>query len=191
MITSLHELINIIESVNFDANMSVFSGFNSFHRALAGNQTIQELREVLIDFPNTVEELYDHFITLIQQDTQSQYEHPHDIAISSYLFALSTSSNNGVALEAAKEIMLIPNLIWAKRLAEIVIANETATLQSEVKIINDDAGWFSGNLFSISDSVQKISEINIISLNAVTASIKVEDKDNPVYPIISMKSLTA
>ncbi|MBI1278595.1 MAG: hypothetical protein GC179_10760 [Anaerolineaceae bacterium] len=134
MITSLHELINIIESVNFDANMSVFSGFNSFHRALVGNQTIQELREVLTDFPNAAEELYDHFISLIQQDTQSQYEHPHDIAISSYLFALSTSSNNGMALEAAKEITLIPNLIWAKRLAEIILANQTATAETEVKV---------------------------------------------------------
>lgn len=131
MNTSLHDLINVIESVKFDTNMSVFSGFNSFHRALAGDQTIQQLRQLLMDSPNTNEQLLNHLTSLLEMDSDLRYEHPFDIAIASYLFVLS---NNVGAVGVAKRILSIPNLVWAKRLAEIVLANQTATTETEVKI---------------------------------------------------------
>lgn len=181
----------MIESPEFDANMSVFSGFNSFHRALAQNQTVQNLRHLIVEVPNANERLLERLVELVEKDSQSTFQHTYDVAIAAYLYAISESSNIGRAIESATNILTVPNLDWARRLAEIVLENQTATLQSEVKIIDDDAELFSGKIFGVGDSIQTIFEINIISSNAVTASIKVEDKDSPVYPIISIKSLTA
>lgn len=190
MNTSLHDLINVIESVKFDANMSVFSGFNSFHRAVGGDQTIQGLSQLLIDFPTASEQLSERLVSLLERDVQPEYEHPYDIAIASYLFALSASSNNVMTIEAAKKILATSNLIWAKRLAEIVLANQTASIESEVKVMEASKYSFAGsnNLVVISSS-QVIISSNLSEsstrLTKTTSPYRSNPRSKPIRLIMS------
>ncbi len=170
MNTSLHDLISVIESVKFDANMSVFSGFNSFHRALAGDQTIQDIRQLLIDSPSANEQILARLVSLLEEKTNPQFEHPHDITIASYLFALSASLNNVIAIEVAKKILATSNLIWAKRLAEIVLANQTATTEAEVVSVEASKYSFTKSNYLVIVSRSQISISSNLSESSMTST---------------------
>jgi len=130
MHTSLSDLTTVIESIEFGANLRVFSGFNSFYGALRENHTINQLQQLLADYPAENEQLLLRLKTLLAQNDEPRYAHPHDVPIASYLFVLSNVSHNELAIEAAKKVLATANLIWAKRLAEIVLAEQTVPHES-------------------------------------------------------------
>jgi hypothetical protein len=122
MNTSLHDLMNTVESIEFDANMSVFSGFNSFLRALSKNETIIQLKQLLVESP-IEHEILAHLINLLGEDVDPQFAHPKDVPIAAYLYVLSFSKE--FPLLAIEKVLQTPNLTWAKRLAETMMANQS------------------------------------------------------------------
>lgn len=110
--------------------MSVFSGFNSFRSALRDNETIVSLIELLRISPELTEEIIRRVLTLLNQNDKPQYAHPHDTALSSYLYVLHVVQP-GLAGEIAEQLASTPNLFWTRDFVEEILASEVATIQSD------------------------------------------------------------
>ncbi len=127
MDTSLHDLMDTVESIEFDAQMSVFSGFNSFLRALNENSTITQIKQLLANSRPKYAKIVLRVIDLLAESTDPQFAHPNDVAIASYLYVLSSSKEFSVL--AAEKVLLVSNFMWAKRLAETILANRMVVSQ--------------------------------------------------------------
>ena len=120
---SIHDLMNTVESVTFDAQMSIFSGFNSFLRALREDETIKQLQQILIASPNESNHILTRLIALLEEIDDLRYAHPKDVQIASYLYVLSLGKE--FPLSVTEKVLQTPNLMWAKRFAEMMSANQS------------------------------------------------------------------
>ena len=119
---SLLDLQNYIESVEYDAKMSVFSGFNSFLSAVQEEPIIHHLITILSEDDSARQAVFQHFLYLLPLNSDLGYAHPYDIALSSYLYALE-QTDTALASEAAKAVVQRKDLSWSRRLAQTIQEN--------------------------------------------------------------------
>jgi len=124
MTMKLQKLFDQVESLSFEINMSVLSGFNSFYSALGANELVGQLiREA--GKTHKAEAVYARFIDLLHTNDQTEYANPHDAALAAYLYTLQ-SVEPGLAHQAAEEALKTPQLALAKRVAEKLISDSLA-----------------------------------------------------------------
>ena len=85
MNASLHDLMNTVESIEFDAQMSVFSGFRSFLKALTEDKTVKELQHSIVKSHDEEIIILNRLTALLEELADPQYAHPKDVAIAAYL----------------------------------------------------------------------------------------------------------
>jgi hypothetical protein len=122
MITSsIYDLLNQIEGIEFDANMSVFSGFASFVSALDDDPLVKQLQiriQTSVEDQHTVQE---RIRTLLDADIEPDYAHPHDIALATYLYTLYQT--DPALVRAFLESMASSRpLSWSRWLAEHILS---------------------------------------------------------------------
>jgi len=128
MNASLHDLMNTVESIEFDAQMSVFSGFRSFLKTLGEDKTVKELQHRAAQSHDEDTVILNRLTALLEKVADPQYAHPMDVTIAAYLYALSSSKEfSGLASE---KVLQIANLMWAKQLAETILANQMIVSQT-------------------------------------------------------------
>lgn len=114
---TLNKLFSIIESVEFGLKLSAASGFSVVKMVLENDLTLQELIEVSKKSSENRAKVFERLVTLLEDNTEPEYMHDHDEALTAYLFVLSKTDENFVNL-AADKMLQTPNLWWARRLAE-------------------------------------------------------------------------
>lgn len=116
---SLPDLMDKIESVEFDAAMNVFSGLQSFLMALHEEAAIQEMISVLLSSATNRQTVFNRLRTLLGENDEPQYAHPHDVALSGYLYVLQQTDLE-LAAKAAKQMAKRNDLSWSQRLAQTI-----------------------------------------------------------------------
>jgi hypothetical protein len=114
---SFKQLATQVESQSFDARLSVASGFSVFYNALQHEHAVQELLELATQSENAIKSINARLSKLLSETTDTNYCHPHDTAISAYLFVLHEVSN-AIPKATIDKITHSPNLWWTRRLLE-------------------------------------------------------------------------
>lgn len=122
---SLRGLFKEIESPQFAAYLSVLSGFSSVERALEDHETLKQLVNELTNSPVAQDRVVNRIARLLKHEVSPDVEHPDEAAITAYLFALTRTDSNR-AMSVARQVVALPNLWWARHLAEMIIANTQA-----------------------------------------------------------------
>ena len=125
----MNHITNPIESLEFAAHLNIASSLNMFIDILSNSTPFVKLKQFL-QSPQAKQQLLNHISHITAQPFNKQYEHPLDLALATYLFALQSPI-------AARLTQNIPNLHWTTKIANTIIScplcNNTgkpATLES-------------------------------------------------------------
>jgi len=134
-------MLRTIESANYATKYSVISSFRHLVRELRKDDNILMLIRYLDDTNNM-----ELFVSRINEVTNSSidlnYANPHDIAITSYLLALSVKSEE-LSLFAAKIVEeKFKNSWWADKISKQILMNNRKVENSEsisyTEVITED-----------------------------------------------------
>lgn len=114
---SFKQLATQIESQSFDALLSAASSFSVFNNALQSEKAVQELIELASQSDKAVNSIDERLNELLSETTDTDYSHPHDTAISAYLFVVHEVANV-ISKAMINKITHLSNLWWARRLLE-------------------------------------------------------------------------
>lgn len=116
----MNDFVAAIESLQFDAEMNIFSGFQSFVDAAREHPAYLSMLTAL-DSPATAEQVKTRLNALLPCDPQ--FANPKDASIAIYLLGLWDTGYNIVDL--AKVMSKDRNLFWSQKIArDIVYENE-------------------------------------------------------------------
>ena len=128
----LLQLFRQIESVEFEVIFTVIENPRVFMRALEENDTLAALIANMQKRPAGKVKVLNRLLSLASTQSDIQYQHQHDIALTAYLFVLSVV-DYPMAYITATLLKLLPNVWWAGRLANKIIESmETAEARVEV-----------------------------------------------------------
>jgi len=151
-------LFKHIESVDFTTDFTVISGFKVFQQALDKSDVLRQLINSLKAHPPRKKKMLERLICLLGSSNDPEQLHPYDIAIAVYLYALS-KVDIILAFETARKLCEIPNLWWARRLANAVLDSmKTATIQASMQVEGAEA-YLSDRVTFVSDSTEPQTRI--------------------------------
>ncbi len=110
------EIFSHIESINFENQMSLASGFKIFERFLRNKQIYWDLLDKIAQEQEvTAKQVATRAFYLLKQRGDTNFAHPHDVAIAVYLLALIETFP-----EMAKEVLSFSadGLFWTRFAAE-------------------------------------------------------------------------
>jgi hypothetical protein len=119
---TLQESIETIESLDFQANYSVLSGFSTVLAAFAIDETLKKLVQLLVENPENQVAFLKHLEAILQVN-DSEHLHPHDLSFAAYLYILEQISAPNILNQWVKTIQSIDDFWWARKMAE-KISNE-------------------------------------------------------------------
>ena len=128
---TVSELINDIESIQFEIRFSVLSGFQSVLSAMEIDETVSSLIQSLDGDADGQRTVLERIQALIP-DYKSGYMHPHDITITAYLFALDKGNSLGTLMAIVDEIAALPEFWWARKLAQVIRESIAARLTKNI-----------------------------------------------------------
>ncbi len=118
---SFRDILCEIEGYSFAARVNLASDFDTFSRAVASENAVQELSR-LLQRKEYADELLKRTAQLCCQSTDFRHEHPKDAAIATYILTLSGRYMD-LAKIAAESATIIPRSWWARRAAELILSN--------------------------------------------------------------------
>ena len=74
--------------------------------------------------PKLSEQIFQRLLELLVRNDEPQYAHPNDIQLSCYLYVL-LSTQPDMAEKAAKQMIGVQNLFWARDFAEEILSATT------------------------------------------------------------------
>jgi len=86
--THLKNLFRKIESSKFDAEVNIASGWSTARNIVARDKNVRELLDLVTKDGSLQREVLNRIHFLSTTSTNPNYEHPHDVAIASYLMVL-------------------------------------------------------------------------------------------------------
>jgi hypothetical protein len=170
-----------IESLEFEANLSVVSSLTIFRMVLQEDHTVTELIETLQKKPAKIREVFDRLMLLMEKESNPILLHPHDIAISTYLYVLS-AVDIAVASTLAIKVLDAPNLWWSKRLALGFQATMTPATESSMMLTSPEDIQIDRRPIDITFSSVVEDEINLWSIEDFEAQI---DEDAAVWEALN------
>jgi hypothetical protein len=123
---TLQEIIQKLESTEFQANISSLSGFRTVLTALDSIEIVQDLVDFLADKPAD-QKLAIDFIKVKLSDFEAGYAHPHDISITALLYALE-KVESAVSLNILETIRERKEFFWARYMAQKIISEKLHNL---------------------------------------------------------------
>ena len=126
--TALTGTLAQIESSVFCAEMNLAAGKKLFLRFLRSNPVFIELCEAAHN-PEGTRQIKSRLLDLVRTETQSEHEHPYDVALAAYLLALDDTAEPDIIAEAAREMAGLPNGTWSTMLAREILLRATSTGQ--------------------------------------------------------------
>jgi len=114
---TMSELINQIESIQFEIRFSVLSGFKSVLSAMEIDETVGSLIQSLDGNAANQRTILERIQALIP-DYKSGYMHPHDITVTAYLFALDKANGIETLNDVVDKIAELSEFWWARKLAQ-------------------------------------------------------------------------
>lgn len=118
---SFIEAMREIESHAFIARLGIASDFNSLLRAMKLEPSVQTISDEL-ESRDKQDQVLSKILSLVRQRTDIRYENPWDIALTVYLWLLS-SKGLSAARVAAQVIAEAQQCWWAKELAGKVLSD--------------------------------------------------------------------
>jgi len=112
----MDELYKYFEDVKFSAMLNVCSGFNCVKHGLDIDINVNKLIWEMDEWEFQLE-LYDRIHELLSVSGLEEFEHPYDMAITAYLFALS-KRNMPLAVLCSRFVKDVPRLFWAYKMAK-------------------------------------------------------------------------
>jgi hypothetical protein len=122
---TLGKLIDEVESLQYSLGLTVLSGFSTVLSALRHDEPTQSLIAVISQSPENKQEVFERMMQVLMRNDQPQYMHPHDPALTGYLYAIHQIDPELGQL-AARRFMFTPNLFWARRLAQHILETPVA-----------------------------------------------------------------
>jgi hypothetical protein len=122
------EIFEYIESLHFDVEMNLASGFNLYRRWLADDENLHALIAQIQQTSTLRQEVFSRLLALLAllpEDFDFNAAR-YDAALSAYLFALHAVDSE-LAQQAIERILQTPKLWWVKRLAQHLQAAQTQT----------------------------------------------------------------
>jgi hypothetical protein len=129
----LADLIEQIESLNFEIGLTVLSGFSVVLRVLKQDETLLRLITHLRSTSTAGAEVYTRIQHLLADNPTPEYLNTHDAALTGYLYALS-EANISLTQQAIEAVIATPNLWWANRMAQY-IKNKLPNVASKSQIV--------------------------------------------------------
>jgi len=130
----LQDLFDQLESVSFQANMSIFSGFSTFYYALQKDELVQTLVSHLVASPESAREVFKRFFHILRNNPYPGYAHADDVSLAAYLFVLYQVEPS-LAHHVISQVIEAESIWWTRRLAQRIQENESAeTRMQEVEI---------------------------------------------------------
>jgi hypothetical protein len=122
---NLDNLLNTIESSEFDANINILSGFNTMLRAMENDDVLNQLIVELRESPDKKRRVFERLLELLPQNPHPQYAHPRDVAVAAYLYSLQQIDGE-LGHRAAEHVLQTPRFWWAGRLAQYILETSIA-----------------------------------------------------------------
>lgn len=116
---SVDDYFNPIESVEFQAEFSVLSGFRAFRKALQHNETLQMLSNSACSYDDGAIDLAQR-IRYLLDEIEGGPGAEYDVAITGYLYSLNRV-NPGLANHVASSILKRGGLWWAVDLSLYIV----------------------------------------------------------------------
>ena len=104
-----------METLSFQTQFSVISGFEALRLAFSYDSTIKNLIVALNDSPGQTQEIYERIKYLLPK-AATETELSYDETIAAYLFCLSRA-DPAAALDASKLVLMTGSLWWSVQLA--------------------------------------------------------------------------
>ncbi len=121
---NLEARFEYLESIKFQAELNIASGFKTVLRFLSEHPEANELREAAS--ANEIGDLVFKRASRLHRvvDFDSTYEHPHDTSLTVYLWVLY-HNHVGLCVRLARQLQAEPNnMFWALHMAEYVTGTE-------------------------------------------------------------------
>src|SRR5208283_4864477 len=113
---ALSDVMKEIEGLTFSAELNLAAGKKAFRRNMLEHALFKELMEVA-KTPLGRKSIADRITKLTAQPRDDRYEHPADVAFSSYLTALAETAEPEMIAAVARVVTTAPNCSWAAGIA--------------------------------------------------------------------------
>ena len=125
---SMTDLFRRAESTETAVQVSVASGFRVFLSGVRGLSMTARLLERGSRNADDQRKIADRIATLVEQQIDLRYLHPHDIPLAIYLYVLHRldgrrPGDEGLSRLAATTVLGAPNCGWARTMARGVLAD--------------------------------------------------------------------
>jgi len=117
---SLKKAFDYIESLRFGAEMGIASGFGTVTSIMEENKFVLQLTGSSSQSLWIGDAIYSRIACLSSVKIDVQYAHPHDHALTAYLWILY-KTNKELSRRAASVILTSDNLFWSRILARHII----------------------------------------------------------------------
>jgi hypothetical protein len=111
---TIDDLITEIESQAFDAELNIFSGFQTFYSALQSDERVEALANWLVEHPQDIDRVIGQFTHCAKHPTD---ENTYDAALAAYLLVLQRTATGTGWFVSDEIIQQTSHLWWARRLA--------------------------------------------------------------------------
>ena len=122
------EALREIQSVEFDVNLNVVSGTNSFFRAVAREPAVIEAYQEMQKSGELREEVLGHIYDLAAQEVDPQYANPNDTPLAVLLW-LTYFAAGDLAHIAADRVNHAPQCWYANKLAKRILNPPPSTTE--------------------------------------------------------------
>lgn len=187
---NLHDLIEYIESIRFDVELSLASGFSVVQMILEEHETLRALVNVLRDNPQDAQRILNRIEKLLSDNPEPEFAHPHDSALTGYLYALN-QVNSDLAQMAIEKILQTSNLWWARRLAEHIQIEHAQDLEESLSwhfdSEGDDMSKSPTNIVYFNPTID-ISGTKDISVNKDSLSSQAKEYASPKRNIVDISA---
>jgi hypothetical protein len=131
------ELFRTIETPEFSAMVNLASGFKTVLGIIESEKPVQELAGAARD-PAVRGAIAERISALAAEQRQDGHEHPADSALAAYLWLLHREDAR-LAAAAASKLVERAGFWWARKVAELVLANDRSRPSSGGNQIGADS----------------------------------------------------
>ncbi len=117
MSISTSELLDWVESTEFDAEMSALSSYRSFLAALVSDATVLELLHQLRGSSSLQIRVLERLQAFVDAEKTAGQARFADVPIATYLYVLGETTPQK-ARKLAQQVALLPTLWWSQQLAD-------------------------------------------------------------------------
>jgi hypothetical protein len=125
----LQEIVEHIQSIEFQANFSVLSGFRSLVAAFAVDETLKALC-TLLKGNLASQAIILQQIQKLLADYEEGHLHKHDIAVAAYLYVLEQVADLEALAQITKAVQSTDNFWWARKMADQISTEKLQNLPS-------------------------------------------------------------